>query len=97
MHNSLNIPIGIIHASWGGSDIESWISKNALSSIKDFGKRLHSKENINMAKNSEDWFSNLKQVDMPSAGFDLMLGTYFDKSDPSVGYLDYFLEDLAKD
>ena len=92
LHNSLNIPVGIIHSSWGGSDIESWISKNALSSIKDFGKRLSSKENINMAKNSEEWFSKLKKVDMPSAGFDLLLGTYFDKSDTSVGYLDYFLE-----
>ena len=27
IHNKLNIPLGIIHSSWGGSDIESWISK----------------------------------------------------------------------
>jgi len=92
LHNSLNIPVGIIHSSWGGSDVESWISKSALTSIKDFDERFFSKEKINKAKTSEEWFSKLKKVDMPSAGFDLLLGTYFDKSDTSVGYLDYFLK-----
>ena len=29
---------------------------------------------------------------MPSAGFDLLLGTYFDRSDTTIGYLDYFLD-----
>ena len=33
---------------------------------------------------------------MPSAGFDLMLGTYFERSDPSIDYLNYFLEDWKK-
>lgn len=27
LHDSLKIPVGIIHASWGGSNAESWISK----------------------------------------------------------------------
>lgn len=30
LHQELGIPIGLIHSSWGGTDIETWISRNAL-------------------------------------------------------------------
>jgi sialate O-acetylesterase len=30
LQNELNIPIGLIHTSWGGTDIETWMSRNAL-------------------------------------------------------------------
>ena len=40
LHNTLDVPIGIIHSSWGGTDVESWISKNNLKSIKKFEKRF---------------------------------------------------------
>jgi len=33
LHEKLDVPVGIIHASWGGSDAEAWISKKKLSSI----------------------------------------------------------------
>ena len=59
-------------------------------------KRFITAQKIEKAKINEDWFSNLKQVKMPSAGFDLMLGTYFERSDPSMDYLNYFLEDWKK-
>ena len=96
LHNTLDVPIGIIHASWGGTDVESWISKKNLKSIKKLEKRFITAQKIEKAKISEDWFSNLKQVKMPSAGFDLMLGTYFERSDPSIDYLNYFLDDWKK-
>ena len=96
LHNTLDVPIGIIHASWGGTDVESWISKKNLKSIKKIEKRFITTQKIEKAKISEDWFSNLQQVKMPSAGFDLMLGTYFERSDPSIDYLNYFLEDWKK-
>ena len=96
LHNTIGVPIGIIHASWGGTDVESWISKKSLKSIKQFEKRFITAQKIKKAKISEHWFSNLKQVKMPSAGFDLMLGTYFERSDPSIDYLNYFLEDWKK-
>ena len=96
LHKTIDVPIGIIHASWGGSDVESWISKKNLKSIKKFEKRFITAQKIEKAKINEDWFSNLKQVKIPSAGFDLMLGTYFERSDPSMDYLNYFLEDWKK-
>ena len=32
LYQKLNIPIGILHSSWGGSQIEGWISKEAMMS-----------------------------------------------------------------
>jgi len=33
LHEKLNVPIGMIHASWGGTAIESWIGKKALTTV----------------------------------------------------------------
>ena len=32
--DKLNIPIGLIHSSWGGSQVEGWISKEAMQNSK---------------------------------------------------------------
>lgn len=37
---SQNIPVGIINASWGGSHIEPWISRNKLENIGGFQKEI---------------------------------------------------------
>lgn len=40
LYKSLNIPIGIINSSWGGTDIETWISEPAFAQLpQQFGKR----------------------------------------------------------
>jgi sialate O-acetylesterase len=36
LHKSLNVPIGLIHTSWGGTPAESWTSKETLESDPDF-------------------------------------------------------------
>jgi sialate O-acetylesterase len=33
INRSLNVPVGLIHTSWGGSRIEAWMTPNALKSI----------------------------------------------------------------
>ena len=96
LHKTLDVPIGIIHSSWGGSDAESWISKNTINSLNEIDQRRINKEKIQSAKNSEKWFSKFESVTMPSAGFDLMLGTYFERSDTTINYLNYFLDDWRK-
>jgi sialate O-acetylesterase len=45
LHEKLDLPIGIIHASWGGSDAEAWISKKKLSSIT-FAYQEYDQKNI---------------------------------------------------
>ena len=38
LHKKLNVPIGIIHSSWGGSRSEAWTSHDVLSNIKQYNK-----------------------------------------------------------
>lgn len=43
IHQKLNVPIGLIHSSWGGSQIEGWISKEGMLSsdeLKDYAEQL---------------------------------------------------------
>jgi sialate O-acetylesterase len=40
LQKSVKVPIGLIHASWGGSNIETWISASGLKSVGGFDERL---------------------------------------------------------
>ena len=94
LHKELKIPIGIIHSSWGGSDIESWISKEKLLNIDGFKNKITFTANQkSQFKKSIDWFSNFESIAMPSSGFDLMLGSYTDKIDSNMNYSDFFISD----
>jgi sialate O-acetylesterase len=36
LHQKLNVPIGLINASWGGTQIENWLSKEGMESSTEF-------------------------------------------------------------
>ena len=39
----LNVPVGLLHSSWGGSQIEGWISKDAMANsevLKDYAQKM---------------------------------------------------------
>lgn len=36
LHNSLNIPIGLIHTSWGGTRAEAWTSPEKVAAVAEF-------------------------------------------------------------
>ena len=43
IYKKLKIPIGLIHSSWGGSQIEGWISKDGMTAsdeLKDYGRNF---------------------------------------------------------
>ena len=40
LNQTLNIPIGLIHSSWGGTLAEAWTSAEGLKPLKDFDERL---------------------------------------------------------
>ena len=42
LYKSLNIPIGLIHSSWGGTICEAWASADGLAPLADFKDRLES-------------------------------------------------------
>ena len=40
LQKSVPVPMGLIHASWGGSNIEAWMSASGLSSVGGFDEQL---------------------------------------------------------
>ncbi|WP_259016901.1 sialate O-acetylesterase [Emticicia fluvialis] len=43
LYKKLNIPVGLLHSSWGGSQIEGWISKEAMltdNELKTYAQKL---------------------------------------------------------
>ena len=36
LHKDLNVPIGLINTSWGGTNVETWISKEAITAVAGF-------------------------------------------------------------
>ncbi|HJU56399.1 MAG TPA: sialate O-acetylesterase [Pyrinomonadaceae bacterium] len=42
LHKELNVPIGLIHSSWGGTVAEGWVSAEALSAMAEFQPAIKS-------------------------------------------------------
>jgi sialate O-acetylesterase len=40
LHESLNVPVGLIAASWGGSPVEAWMSRESAGAFKEFAATL---------------------------------------------------------
>ncbi|MDQ6477279.1 sialate O-acetylesterase [Dyadobacter sp. LHD-138] len=40
LYNKLKIPIGLVHTSWGGTQVESWISKEGMNSFDEFSEAV---------------------------------------------------------
>ncbi|OMP31649.1 sialate O-acetylesterase [Mangrovimonas sp. DI 80] len=40
LYKELNVPIGLINTTWGGTCVETWTSKEGLSKIDEFGKYI---------------------------------------------------------
>ncbi|MDH3529991.1 MAG: sialate O-acetylesterase, partial [Acidobacteriota bacterium] len=38
IHEKLNVPIGLVHSSWGGSEIEPWISREGMLAIPELAE-----------------------------------------------------------
>lgn len=58
LYQELNIPIGIINSSWGGTDIETWTSPESFSNLADIYKERYKDLNITdfdkFSKNAEE-------------------------------------------
>ena len=92
LHNELNIPVGIIHASWGGSKAEAWTSHDALKTINSFKEELvEFKTLIDLNQKSRDWFNNFEALTMPSSNWDLHLNEIIKAK--GIDYLSYYIDD----
>src|SRR5512133_2925160 len=54
LHKELNIPIGLIHTSWGGTNIETWTSAQTMSTIPEFSERMNEAGQLDFAKLQSD-------------------------------------------
>lgn len=72
MHQSLKVPIGVIHSSWGGTICEAWTSEGALRQLPDFSEKLDQMkaEAPNMAKADADYKQALAAWNADLASFD---------------------------
>jgi len=61
----LNVPIGLIHSSWGGSPIEAWMGAEPLSNFPEYAEYIKGMENYKEeSERLKTWLAKLPQIDM---------------------------------
>lgn len=65
LHQSLGVPIGIIHTSWGGTPVESWISKDKLLELGEFEKEVMALDPEKMAV-YQAWYDQFSSRSFPN-------------------------------
>ncbi len=73
LENTLNIPIGIIHSSWGGTPAEAWTSKESLEGLGDFNSALASLADPQMEEIKNNWYARWESVDIPNKETDWLV------------------------
>jgi sialate O-acetylesterase len=70
LNKELNVPIGIIHSSWGGTPIEAWISSTQLKESEDFSDIIKDLEKLAPQAEAYDrWLATNESVSiLPTAG-----------------------------
>lgn len=48
LYKELNIPIGLIHTSWGGTDVETWISREAFENADEFKEMISAMPQVSL-------------------------------------------------
>jgi len=68
VYTKTGVPIGLIHSSWGGTIIESWLSKNAFVPFKQFEKTVARISDPNAAelyeKDMQEWLALAEKQDV---------------------------------
>ncbi|MDX9975845.1 MAG: sialate O-acetylesterase [FCB group bacterium] len=68
IHEDLNVPVGLIHTSWGGTLCEAWTSREALMTMPEFKAAIEESE-----KNKVDLSDLQKQYDAENAEWEKTL------------------------
>lgn len=58
LHKELNVPIGLIHSSWGGTIIETWMSPESLQSVSGFKQAITKLNDVAAALQTEYGFQS---------------------------------------
>ena len=75
LYKRLNIPVGLIMTTWGGTPSEAWTSAEEISKYSDFKSQIayltnqdqHINDSIKFIKDFSDWQSNVsvEKNDLP--------------------------------
>ncbi|MFT4565232.1 MAG: sialate O-acetylesterase [Saprospiraceae bacterium] len=65
LQEELNVPIGIIHSSWGGTVAEAWTSENSLRKLGDFNDVIDELDNAENEENIKAWFDQWRSIAIP--------------------------------
>ena len=85
IERELQVPVGLIHASWGGSRIESWISATGLQSEPSLEPLLQHAQTLGETVNQRDQLSGLYHgMIAPLAGFPIK-GVIWYQGEANVG------------
>ncbi len=88
LHKDLDIPIGIIHASWGGSGLQSWTNKNVLKNFDGYAQKLKNIEQDSLKyKKTMQWYEGFEKIQSGSGAWDLFLSS--DILPDTVGYFNF--------
>jgi len=66
LFKKLQVPIGIINSSWGGTPAESWTSKKTIDTFNEFKSVIQSINTSDLFKNELKWFSQFKAIGIPN-------------------------------
>ena len=61
LNRELNVPIGLIHSSWGGTIAEAWTSAEGLAPVSDFNEALQRLRDEASGKNKIDYLQTYEQ------------------------------------
>ncbi|MDA6071326.1 beta galactosidase jelly roll domain-containing protein [Flavobacterium sp. AC] len=71
IYKEKNIPIGLIHSSWGGTLIEAWTSSGALTTIHDFDTEIQAmKSEVDAAALLKKYNADMEDWEMKLRGSD---------------------------
>lgn len=102
LHKELGVPVGVITSTWGGTPVESWMSKEKIKSLAEFPETLETlkEENISIFT---DWYEKFISKKTPAtpeewASIDLEDAVFskseFDESDWKIAATAARVEDL---
>ena len=101
LHKDLDIPIGIIHASWGSSGLQSWTNKDILTKFDGYNQKFELLEKDSLKfKKTKQWYKQFENIQSGSGAWDLFLSS--DLLPDTIGYFSFVapkwkrLDDLGK-
>jgi sialate O-acetylesterase len=65
LNQKLNVPVGLIHSSWGGTPAEAWTPAEEISQMEDFAETVEKLKGASaQIKQLNTWLNKLPKIDM---------------------------------